>query len=130
MPKDDTLAVEWYRRAAVQGLAVAQTNLGVRYASGSGVGRSQEEAASWFRKAAEQGDATAQFNIGVMYANGTGVRQDVVEAFRWLSLAASQSSGSEQQRYAAARDALAAHMTAAQIAEARSRATRSAPPAR
>jgi hypothetical protein len=37
VPQNYTEAVEWYRRAAEQGYASAQFNLGVMYAAGQGV---------------------------------------------------------------------------------------------
>jgi TPR repeat protein len=49
-----------------------------------------------------------------MYANGQGVPLDNVQAYAWFDLAA--SSGDAEA--AAKRDALAANMTPAQIAEA------------
>jgi len=50
---DQVEAVKWYRKAAEQGDADAQFNLGVRYDAGQGV--QQDMAAAWLRKAAEQG---------------------------------------------------------------------------
>jgi TPR repeat protein len=50
-------------KAADQGLASAQTNLGTRYASGRGVPMDAAQAVEWFRKAAEQGDTSAAFNL-------------------------------------------------------------------
>ena len=72
-----------YRKAAEQGDAVAQCNLGVCYYNGDGVPRDYTEAVRWFRKAAEQGNAGAQHNLGVCYAKGHGVPQDYTEAARW-----------------------------------------------
>ena len=37
VPQDDTEAVKWYRKAAEQGHAEAQNNLGVMYLNGRGV---------------------------------------------------------------------------------------------
>jgi uncharacterized protein len=34
VPQDDAQAVAWYRKAAEQGYAAAQVNLGVMYANG------------------------------------------------------------------------------------------------
>ncbi len=48
-------AVKWFRKAAEQGNAPAQYNLGLCYAKGKGVRKSSKEAEKWFRKAAEQG---------------------------------------------------------------------------
>src|ERR1035441_8676428 len=86
--KDEAEAVRWYRKAAEQGVAYAQSDLGVMYATGRGVPKDEAEAARWYRKAAEQEDATAQFNLGWMYANGRGVPTDEAEAYFWLNLGA------------------------------------------
>jgi TPR repeat protein len=120
--RDDRLAVEWYRKAAAQGLAAAQTNLGTRYANGEGVARDTAQAVEWFQRAAEQGDAGGQFNLGVMYANGTGVGQDLTEAHKWLTLAAARSSGEERQEYTRARDIVANTMTPEQLARSEKQA--------
>ena len=76
------------RKAAEQGAADAQSNLGLMYALGQGVAEDNVEAVKWWRKAAEQGLADAQFNLGVMYLFGEGVAEDYVEAYMWWNLAA------------------------------------------
>ena len=83
-------AVKWYRKAAEQGLALAQYNLGVSYANGLGVSQNYTEAVKWYRKAAEQGYAAAQYNLGRCYANGQGVPQSFTEAEKWYRKAAEQ----------------------------------------
>jgi TPR repeat protein len=118
VPQDYAEAVRWFRKAAEQGLASAQSNLGAMYHEGQGVVQDYAEAIRWFREAAEQGDAAAQFNLGNMYHDGKGVPQDYVQAHMWVNLAASRSSGDDQKKYATARDFLAGKMTAQQIAEA------------
>ena len=90
MAQDDAEAVKWYRKAAEQGYAKAQYNLGVVYAQGQGVAKDDAEAVKWYRKAAEQGNAEAQYNLGVMYDNGEGVPQDDAEAVKWYRKAAEQ----------------------------------------
>ena len=60
MARDDEAAVEWFRRAADQGFADAQNNLGIMYANGRGVARDRVEAARLYSLAAEQGHAGAQ----------------------------------------------------------------------
>jgi len=70
---------------------------------------------------AEQGLADAQFNLGVMYATGRGVPQDDVRAHMWYNLAAAGFPAAEAEPrnvVVAVRDAVAAKMTPAQIAEA------------
>ena len=70
--KDAAEAVRWYRKAAEQGRADAQFNLGNMYSAGRGVLKDDAEAVRWYRKAAEQGAADAQFNLGISYATGEG----------------------------------------------------------
>ena len=55
LPQSDALAVEWYRKAAEQGLAPAQHNFGCAYGNGHGVPQDFPEALRWFRKAHAQG---------------------------------------------------------------------------
>jgi len=90
--KDYKEAVRWYRKAAEQGHAQAQVNLGTLYSKGLGVGRDYTEAVKWYRKAAEQEHAQAQNNLGVMYSEGQGVMQDFKEAARWYRKAAEQGN--------------------------------------
>ena len=52
--QDYAEAVKWYRKAAEQGFAGAQLNLGLCYYNGDGVERDYDEAMKWIRKAAEQ----------------------------------------------------------------------------
>jgi tetratricopeptide (TPR) repeat protein len=51
-------------KAAEQGDAAAQFNLGLMYYFGEGVQQDYAEAEKWYRKAAEQGDASAEYNLG------------------------------------------------------------------
>jgi TPR repeat protein len=71
--RDYTEAARWYRRAAENSNAMAQSTLGDIYYYGRGVPQDFVEAALWWQLAAEQGVAVAQLNLGVMYANGDGV---------------------------------------------------------
>ena len=74
-------------RAAKQGDAQAQTNLGLMYANGRGVRWDDAEAVKWYRQAAAQGHAKAQYNLGWMYEYGRGVRQDRALAQEWYGKA-------------------------------------------
>jgi uncharacterized protein len=67
---DYATALRLSRPLADQGLAEAQTYLGLMYEKGLGVPKDYQQAAAWFRKAADQGYAIAQNNLGEMYANG------------------------------------------------------------
>ena len=48
-------AFEWYKKAAKQGFAKAQYNLGIMYQNGQGVDVNYKKAFEWYEKAAEQG---------------------------------------------------------------------------
>jgi hypothetical protein len=94
--EDYAEAVKWYRKAADQGYASAQFNLGFMYNKGKGVPLDDTEAVKWYRKAAEQGDAKAQSNLGFMYQHGEGVTQDYTEAVKWYRKAAEQGQAGAQ----------------------------------
>ena len=53
---DFARAVPLFRKAAEQGDAQAQNNLGLCYDNGDGVAKDSQQAVYWWRKAAEQGD--------------------------------------------------------------------------
>jgi TPR repeat protein len=90
--QDFVQAVAWYRKAANQGDADAQFNLGESYRNGQGVSQDYAQAAAWYRKAAEQGDSLAQVNLGVLYDHGQGVRKDYKQAAAWYRKAAEQGN--------------------------------------
>jgi|TARA_B110000908_G_scaffold24602_1_gene28222 TPR repeat protein len=92
------------RKAAEQGDAEAQSNLGRMYDGGEGVPEDDVEAMKWYRKAAEQGLAMAQYNLGGMYASGKGETRDYVEAVKWLRKAADQGHAWAQYRLGAMYD--------------------------
>jgi len=70
--KDEYEAVAWYRKAAEQGYASAQKNLGFAFEYGRGALQDAGEAARWYEKAARQGDAWGQRNIARMLREGRG----------------------------------------------------------
>ncbi len=119
VPQGYAEAVKWYRKAAEQGHAFAQFSLGGVYHTGRGLPKDYAEAVKWYRKAAEQDFEQAQIVLGMMYSYGSGVPRDPVQAHMWYNILALRSPEEERRGYAKARDALAAHMTPGQIAEAR-----------
>ena len=134
--RNDARAIFWYRKAADQGHADAQLNLGLLHFEGRGTALGHyksddgtwywkadppdyREAEFWFRKAANQGNAYAQQDLGLMYVQEKVVRQDDAQAYMWLSLAAANLAGKEDRDQAVKnRDIVSAKMTPAQIAEA------------
>jgi hypothetical protein len=90
VPQDYAEALRWQRRAAEQGHAKAQFNLGEMYYFGEGIAQNYTEAVRWYRLAANHGDVDAQFSLGAIYDNGRGVVQNHAEAAHWFRLAAEQ----------------------------------------
>ncbi|MEN3286127.1 MAG: uncharacterized protein V7634_427 [Bradyrhizobium sp.] len=86
-PRNPADAIEWYRKAAEQGLPVAQHYLGLAYVNGEGLRPDEAEAAQWFARAAAQGYASAEFMLGLMMLDGRGVRQDAVQGYAWIVMA-------------------------------------------
>ncbi|MBQ9574596.1 MAG: toll/interleukin-1 receptor domain-containing protein, partial [Synergistaceae bacterium] len=87
---DYAKAFEYYQKAAAQGLANAQCNLGYMYRQGIGIEQNYVKAMEWYEKAASQGMADAQYNLGYLYENGLGVKQDYTKAREWFEKSAAQ----------------------------------------
>jgi TPR repeat protein len=124
-PGNQDEAIDWFRKAAQQNLALAQHELGSVYLErsrgkketwnlgfarvfyfralpeGQGVVKDEQEALMWFRKAADQHLAMAEQNLGSLYSNGQGVPKDHAEAARWYRKAAEQNLPSGQFALAA-----------------------------
>ena len=93
VPQNYKTALKWWTRAAEQGLAEHQYNLGWRiFFNGRGLPKNDKTAFKWFTRAAEQGHFGAQYKLGWMYHNGRGVPQDYVYAHMWYNVCASQGS--------------------------------------
>lgn len=84
-------AMEWFRKAALQGSLNAETDIALMYADGVGVAKDPAQALAWFRLAAEGGEAAAEYNLALVYARGEGTPQDYKESIRWLTAAADQN---------------------------------------
>ena len=85
---DFELAAEAYRKAAVQGNALALYNLGVLYLEGSGVTRDVVQSASLLSAAAARNVSAAQYLLGTLHVKGEGVQRDPQKAFVLFSEAA------------------------------------------
>lgn len=93
-------AVKWYWKAANQGDAESQLQLGICYALGKGVPESSETAVEWFEKAAKQGNVEAQYRLGLQYTSGEGIPKDLKKAFQLFKAAADQGCAAAQERLA------------------------------
>lgn len=81
-------ALQWYRKAAVQGLAPAEHNIGIFYATGRGVEKDMYAARDWFLKAIEHGAADSHYMLGLVHSNETGDLNDQIQAYADFTTAA------------------------------------------
>jgi len=82
--RDLAIAQSWYEKAAQQGHAQAQANLGlILFQNGE-----RQRALPWIRKAAEAGDPRAQYVLGTALFNGDLIGKDWPRAYALMSLAA------------------------------------------
>lgn len=98
--KEFESAVTYYHKAAAQGEARSQNNLGVCYDNGEGVPKDMSRAVYWFKKAAEQGNAIAQDNLAGIYQYGRGVDKDWAMAVSLYEKAAKQDYAVSQFKLA------------------------------
>ena len=88
VPQDDMEAVRWYRRAAEQGDADAQVNLGFMYDEGRGVPQDDVQAHKWYNLAASRISSSDQR------------RDEVVKARNRVGLKMTPAQLAEAQRLA------------------------------
>jgi TPR repeat protein len=108
---------------AERGNANAQARLGFMYEHGRGVPQDYSLAVYWYTCAAAQGYSTAQYLLGLMYDKGLGVVRSDVLAYMWFNLAAAHAQPRTREYYSRIRDAVAAKLSPAQIAEAQRQAS-------
>jgi len=85
---DYVAAREAWLPLAQSGDAEAQYNLGVMFARGEALPKSDAEAVKWWRRAAGRGHAASMHNLGFMNATGRGRPADFEKAYVWYGLAA------------------------------------------
>ena len=115
------------RQLAEHGDAPSQALLGFMYEHGRGVAQDYIAAIYWYTCAADQGHPTAQYLLGLMYEKGHGVVRSDVLAYKWLNLAAAHAQPGIREYYLRIRNAVAAKLTASQVAEAQWLATNFVP---
>ena len=93
---DYATALRELKPLAEQGIARAQSYLGVMYIGGRGVQQNWKMAVRWTRLSAEQGNASAQISLGTMYYLGDGLPKDYRKAAQWYRLAAEQGDATAQ----------------------------------
>lgn len=95
--KDSKMAAYWYTRAAKNGIAPAQLNLGIMYLKGDGVAVDQQKARTWLEKAAHLGDNRASFALAILDEK----EQKLVDAYKWYDLSAREVMLDETVRHRA-----------------------------
>ena len=116
--KNEEFALEWFEKAAGQGLVTAQFNLGILYSRIKGSLRSQTKSTKWYLSAAEAEHATARYHLAKRYERGLGAERDAVEALRWSILAAESATGNLKRKVVAYRDRLRERMPREKIDKA------------
>ena len=87
---DQESSLDWYLKAANQGLAPAEFEVALSYENGTGVAQDDQIAMQWLRKAANQGFASAQYELAVHFFIGRAGSMSKTEAMAWLAKAADQ----------------------------------------
>ena len=85
-------AIEYYEKAAAQGMAAAYYQLGCCHSYGNGTRENDNIAFMNFKKSAEMGVVDAQYMMGVSYQYGKGTQRNLFEALKWYKLAKSRGS--------------------------------------
>lgn len=78
--KNDTLAIDYFLKAASLNNTEAMNQLAYIYHTGSGVEKNENTMLEWYKKAASLGCAKALTNLGNIYAKGIGVEQSFQQA--------------------------------------------------
>lgn len=89
---DDQSALTWMTKAANQGDAEAQYQLGMYYESGRYADRDIAQAVSWYGKAADQGNIRATLALADLYMDGDQVQRDTDRALDLYHRAADADS--------------------------------------
>jgi TPR repeat protein len=88
-------ATTWFRKAAFQGYARAQVNLGFMIERDNGA-FGLKEAASWYYRAARQEYAAGQHHFARLCASGRGMSRDIPQAVYWYTKAIHQNFAASQ----------------------------------
>jgi TPR repeat protein len=88
VPKNETVAAQWYARGAELGDPEAMFAVGVLLAEGRGVQKDRAEAARMFEAAALHRHPLANYNLALLFLKGDGKPQNPYRAFQHMTFAA------------------------------------------
>lgn len=95
--KEYEQAFQLFLLSADQGFGPAQSQVGLMYLEGKGIGSDYLIGAEWLMKAADQKVADAEYMLGVLYQKGEGVSQDEKKGLSLIQRAAKR--GHEDAKY-------------------------------
>jgi TPR repeat protein len=91
VPKDEAVALQWFRAAAERAYVPAYAALGDAYDRGLGVDKDEREAVAWWRKGAAANERVSQYQLAFAYLGGKGgLARDANEAATLLRRAANR----------------------------------------
>lgn len=90
--------IQKFEKAAIEGNAEAQFNLGSQYDSNlhKGYVKDDKKAFEWYKKAADQGHIMAMVNVAACLARGQGVERDMAKAMKYRISAAEKGAAVAQ----------------------------------
>jgi uncharacterized protein len=89
---------EYLTKAAGQGIAAAENDLGRLYILGQGVTPDAVTANQWFLKAADGGDELGMYNLACSYEQGRGTTNDLSKAITYYRQAAEKNMPEAENR--------------------------------
>jgi len=101
--KDEAVALQWWTKAAEQGLAAAQYNVSQAYMRAMKHEDDFVTIRKWLLLAAEQGSMEAQLDLAVTCTMERTAWYDLVQAYKWFTVGAAnalaQGPNGEEDRY-------------------------------
>ncbi|WLT33060.1 tetratricopeptide repeat protein [Geothrix sp. PMB-07] len=97
VPKDETQARHWVRRAAEGGDPASQIDLGIQLLFAEDGAGDAVAGAGWIQKAAARGHADAQYLLSILLEAGKGLPKDPIKAAALLRSAAERGSAGAQE---------------------------------
>jgi len=87
VPKDEPLAISWFKKASAQGHKKSDYKLLYLDIKSNGLNQTTKPQLNKVRQESASGNSNAQYFLGKMYANGVGVPKDLKNALIWLNKA-------------------------------------------
>jgi len=91
--RDDARALEWFSKAADQGVVEAKRRLGDIYNTPDSPFYNAGKAATWYQEGANFDDMESQAALSGLYLEGNGVQKDAAKSLYWLEEAANHPDG-------------------------------------